>query len=112
MRVQVPDEDDYKKLGQVIKYLHGTINMPLTLTADSSHIIKWWIDASFAVHHNMKSHTGGTMSLGKRATYSTSIKQCLVTKSSTKAKLVGINNMMPQVLWTHYFLEAQPKALR
>ena len=81
--------------------------MPLILEADSSHIIKWWIDASFAVHHDMKSHTGGTMSLGKEATYSTSIKQCLVTKSSTEAKLVGVNDMMPQVLWTHYFLEAQ-----
>ena len=55
----------------------------------------------------MKSHTGGTMSLGKRATYSTSIKQHLVTKSSTKAELVSVNDVIPQVLWTHYFLEAQ-----
>ena len=47
------------------------------------------------------------MSLGKGTTYSTSIKQCLVTKSSTKAELVSINDVMPQVLWTHYFLEAQ-----
>ena len=82
--------------------------MPLILKADSSQmIIKWWIDASFAVHHDMKSHTGGTMNLGKGASYSTSIKQCLVTKSSTEAKLVGINNVMPQVLWTRYLLEAQ-----
>ena len=107
-QVQAPDWDDYKKLAQVIKYLHGTIDMPLTLKADSSQmIIKWWINASFAIHHNMKSHTGGTMSLGKGASYSTSIKQHLVTKSSTEAKLVGINDVMPQVLWTRYFLEAQ-----
>ena len=55
----------------------------------------------------MKSHTGGTLSFGKGATYSTSIKQCLVTKSSTEAELVGINDVMPQGLLTHYFLEAQ-----
>jgi hypothetical protein len=106
-RVQAPDQDDYKKLGRVVKYLRGTIDMPLTLEADSSHIIKWWIDASFAVHSDMKSHTGGTMSLGKGATYSTSIKQRLVTKSSTEAELVGVNDVLPQVLWTRYFLEAQ-----
>ena len=45
--------------------------------------------------------------MAKGETYSTSIKQRLVTKSSTKAKLVGVNDVMPQVLWTRYFLEAQ-----
>ena len=39
--VQASDRDDYKKLGQVIKYLHGTVDMPLMLEIDSSHIIKW-----------------------------------------------------------------------
>ena len=47
MRVQAPDEDDYKKLGWVVKYLCSTIDMPLTLEANSSHIIKWWIDAKY-----------------------------------------------------------------
>jgi hypothetical protein len=27
--------------------------------------IKWWIDTSFTMHLDMKSHTGGTMSLVK-----------------------------------------------
>ena len=108
-RVQAPNEDDCKKLSQVIKYLCGTVNMPLTLEADSSHINKeWWIaDASFSINHDMKSYTGGTRSLSKGVTYSTSIKQRFVTKSSTKAELVGMNDVMPQDLWTHYFLKAQ-----
>jgi hypothetical protein len=56
----------------------------------------------------MKSHTGGMLSLGKGATYAASTKQKLFnTKSSTKAKLVGVNDVMPQILWTRYFLEAQ-----
>jgi hypothetical protein len=29
------------------------------------------------------------------------------TKSSTEAELVGVNDVMPQILWTHHFLEAQ-----
>jgi hypothetical protein len=106
-RVKGPDVDDYKKLTRVVKYLRGTLQMPLTLEADNMHVVKWWVDASFAVHPDMKSHTGGVMSLGKGAVYGTSTRQKLNTKSSTEAELVGVNDVMPQVLWTRYFLEAQ-----
>jgi hypothetical protein len=57
-RVKGPDTYDYKKLGRVIIYLHGTQDMPLTLEGDCVCVIKWWVDASFAVHPDMKSHTG------------------------------------------------------
>jgi hypothetical protein len=70
-------------------------------------LVKWWVDASFAVHPDMKSHTGGVMTLGKGAMYGTSTRHKINTKSSTEAELVGINDVMPQVLWTRYFLEAQ-----
>jgi hypothetical protein len=55
----------------------------------------------------MRSHTGGVMSLGTGAAYSTSHKQKLNTKSSTEAELAGIDDMLPHALWTKYFLEAQ-----
>jgi hypothetical protein len=55
----------------------------------------------------MKSHTGGVMSMGTGAVYSISKKQKLNTKSSTEAELVGIDDVLPQALWTKYFLEAQ-----
>ena len=47
------------------------------------------------------------MSLGKGAIYSTSTRQKLVTKSSTEGELVGVADVMPQILWTRYFLAAQ-----
>ena len=106
-RVKAPDVDDYKKLGRTMMYLRGTLNMPLTLEADECNIVKWWVDASFAVHPDMRSHTGGVMMLGKGAIYGTSTRQKLNTKSSTEAELVGVNDIMPQALWTRYFLEAQ-----
>ena len=106
-RVKSPDVDDYKKLGRTMMYLRGTVDMPLTLEADNMSIIKWWVDASFAVHPDMRSHTGGVMTLGKGAVYGTSTRHKLNTKSSTEAELVGVNDVMPQVLWTRYFLEAQ-----
>jgi hypothetical protein len=106
-RVKRPDKDDYKKLSRVIKYLRGSPDLALTLEGDAAHVVKWWVDASFAVHTDMKSHTGGTMSLGKGSVYSASTRQKLNTKSSTEAELVGVDDVMPLILWTRYFLCAQ-----
>ena len=106
-RVKAPDEDDYKKLTRVMKYLRGTVSMPLTLESSNMNVVKWWVDASFAVHPDMKSHTGGAMSLGKGVVYGTSTRQKINTTSSTEAETVGIHEVLPQILWTRYFLEAQ-----
>ena len=62
-RVKSPDTDDYKNLAWVIRYLQATADMPLILEAENLQIAMWWVDASFAVHSDMKSHTGGVLSL-------------------------------------------------
>ena len=38
---------------------------------------------------------------------STSTKQKLNTKSSTETEVVGVDDLMPSVLWTRLFLKAQ-----
>jgi hypothetical protein len=106
-RLQKPDEDDYKKLARVLKYLDSKVDMQLVLVMDNTGKIWWWVDASYAVHADMKSHTGGTLSLGKGSIYSTSSKQKLVTRSSTKAEVVGVHDVMPQLIWTVHFLKGQ-----
>ena len=106
-RVTAPDEDDYKKLGRVMKYLRGTKTMPLTLEADNLQVIKWWIDGAFATHRDMRSHTGGALSLGKGVITGVSTRQKLTTRSSTEAELVAVDDCMSLILWTRYFLEAQ-----
>ena len=80
----------------------------LTLEANNLQVIKWWIDGeAFATHPDMRSHTGGMVSLGKGAIYGASTQQKLNTRSSTEAEHVGVDDCMPQILWTHYFLEPQ-----
>ena len=106
-RVSKPDKDDWGKLVRLMKYLFGTKDMVLTLSGDATRLIKWWIDVSFAVHKDFKSHTGGTMSMGKGYIYSMSTKQKLNTKSTTESELVGVDDVMPAIIWTNYFLEAQ-----
>jgi hypothetical protein len=104
-RVQQPDVDDWKKLGCCLRYLQGTKELVLTLEADRCGAIQWWIDASFAVHPDMKSHsTGITMSLGKGSPFSSSISQKLNTKRSTEAELVGMDDGMPLIIWTRNFM--------
>ncbi len=59
------------------------------------------------LHPDGKSHSGITMTMGKGAVYSSSRKQKLVTRSSTEAELVAVNDAMAQVLWTKNFLQEQ-----
>ena len=106
-RVKEPDQDDWKKLTRMMRYLNGTKELKLTLKANSANIIKWWIDAAYAVHNNMRSHTGATMSMGKGSILSKSTKQKLNVRSSTEAELVGTDDIMPEIIWTNYFLEKQ-----
>ena len=92
-------------LASVIKYLHGTKNITLTMEAGDGP--KWWVDSSYAVHPDMRSHSGIFMTLGKGTVYSKSSKQKLNTKSSKEAELVAIDDSMGQILWPRHFLAAQ-----
>ena len=111
-RVKAPDVDDYKKLTRVMRYLRATRDTLLTLEASNVRVIKWWVDASFAVHPDMRSHTGAVMTLGKGAMYSISSRQKLNGRSSTEGELIGVSDAMPQILWTRYFLEAQGYSIK
>ena len=106
-RVQQPSNDDWNKLLWCIRYLNQTTEMVLTLTADRVPVIKWWVDASYAVHHDLRSHTGATFTLGGGSIYSCFRKQKLNTRSSTEAELVGVDDILSHILWTNYFLEEQ-----
>ena len=82
-RVSAPAEDDWGKLRRVLRYLKRNPSLPLVLEADDISLIHWHVDAPFAVHADMKSHTGGTMSIGKGSVIDTSHKQKINTRSST-----------------------------
>jgi hypothetical protein len=81
--------------------------MPLILSANGSGILKWYVDASFAVHPNMRGHSGGGLTLGRGFPIVSSTKQKLNTRSSTETEIVGADDFMPAVCWTRYFMKAQ-----
>ena len=106
-RVKSSDEDDWGKLKRVIKYLNGTKNLKLMLSADNVGIVNWFVDASYAIHNDCKGHTGAMLTLGSGAIASKSQKQKNNGKSSTEAELIAVDEALPQILWTRYFMEGQ-----
>ena len=64
-----------------------------------------YVDSAFSVHKDMRSHTGGSMTMGKVGAYVQSSKQKLDTKSSTEEELVTVGDILDQVIWTRYFLK-------
>jgi hypothetical protein len=98
-RVQESNEENWKKLEHLIKYLRGTQDLVLTLGARGDSVLRWWIYGSHGVHPNMRGHTGGGLSMGLGYPISQPRKQKLNTRSSTELELMAVNNMMPTVLW-------------
>ena len=62
---RAPNMDDYEKLTRVMRYLQAYLDLKLTLSAGASGVVQWWVDAAYGVPYDMKSHTGGTLSMGK-----------------------------------------------
>ena len=95
-RVRGPDTNDYKNLARVLKYIQGTIGLPLILSIDKSGNIKLYVDALFVVHKDMRSHTGGFVNMGTVGAYVHSRKYNLNTKISNESELVGVDDVLSQ----------------
>jgi hypothetical protein len=66
--------------------------LPLILSANGTGILKWWVDAAFAVQ--------GGLSLGRGFPIVSLTKQKLNTQSSTESEIVGADDFMPAICWT------------
>jgi hypothetical protein len=74
--------------------------MPPILSANGSGILKWWVDVSFAVHPNMRWHSGGGLYLGRGFPIISSTKQKLNIWRSAETEIVGADDFMPSICWT------------
>ncbi len=106
-RDRTPDVNDWRKLSHLMEYLRVDRLHPLILSTNGSVVLMWYVDAPFAVHPNMRSHTGGGLTMGRGFPIVSYTKQKLSTRSSTEIELVGVDNMMPIIVWSCYFLMAQ-----
>ena len=106
-RVSKSTEQDWNKLRRLLQYLKGTLDMPRILGANGLELLQTWVDASYAIHQDMRGHTGGLMSMGHGVVHGKSSKQKLNTKSSTESEVVGASDYIPWTLWAKRFLSEQ-----
>ncbi len=105
--MKAPDEDDWGKLKQVLKYLNGTKYLKLMLSVDDMGLFKWCVDRSHDIHWDCKGHGGTVFTMGKGGvpSYSRMIK--LNTRSLTETELVLADMYMPEMLWSLHFIQGQ-----
>ena len=72
--------------------------MPLILIVDTINIIKWWVDASYVMHPDCWIHTREAMSLGRILVASMYKRQIMNPRISTKAKMIGADKVLPELL--------------
>ena len=106
-RVASPTTGDEEKLKRVLSYLQGTKRMNRIIGMNGLSYLQTWIDASYAVHRDMRGHTGGVISLGRGAVIHNCSKQKINTKSSTESEVVGASDFLPYTIWASYFLREQ-----
>jgi histone deacetylase 1/2 len=106
-RVNAPTVDDQAKLHRVLKYLNGCSQLGIVLRPGSYVSLTAHIDASYGVHSDGKSHSGISIALGDGPIFVRSVKQRLVTKSSSEAELVAVADESTQVFWSRSFLQHQ-----
>ena len=106
-RVREPTQSDWFKLTKLMNFLKATEKDVATMSADDTQTIKWYIDSAFAVHKDMKSHTGSILTLGGGVITSDSTKQKPNARSSTESEMIAADDMLAKVLWTKRFIEAQ-----
>ena len=92
-----------EQLIRLLSYLRDTVDEVLILEADNTETIRWYVDATFAVHKDMKCHTGAVMTMGSGEVH----KQKVNARSSTEAELVAVDDVIAKILWTKMFIEWQ-----
>jgi hypothetical protein len=103
-RVTKATERDMIKLQRLINYVCATKNKTLTLKVEYPLRVFCFVDASYGVHVDGKSHTGAAVTLGAGVFLAKSSKQKIVTKSSTEAELVAITDCLGDLIFIRNLL--------
>jgi Reverse transcriptase (RNA-dependent DNA polymerase) len=108
-KVHSCDSDDVDKAIRLVKYIRGTKDTGIVLRPGASGIrVHLYVDASYGVHADRRSHTGSCVVIGDvGAVHCKSSKQQIVTKSSMEAEMVALSNSTNQGLFARNFLTLQ-----
>ena len=52
---------DWENFRRLLHDLYGTLDMPRIIGANGMEVLQTWVDASYAIHQDMRGHTGGVV---------------------------------------------------
>ena len=93
-RVSKSNEDDWKKLERLLVFLKNTINDKSYIGVFNIESLYTWIDAAYAVHPDMISHTGEAILFRRGMLNCWSGKQNLNTNRKIEAEIVGVSDYL------------------
>ena len=99
--------DDWDKLKCVLQFLWGTKYDNRKIGTRDLHSLHTYIDASYNIHYNKRSHTGGLITTGIGIIDGKLSRQKLNVKSSTETEIVGMSNYLQYALWACMFMKVQ-----
>jgi len=106
-RVKEPKDSNWQKLLHMMQFINETVDEKLILKANCLNILKWYVDVSYAIHPDYKSHTSLGLTLGTGFLIIGSKKQKINNMSSTTGKLIDAHDASTMILWTKLFMKAQ-----
>jgi hypothetical protein len=104
VKVKSPTVKDWANLKRVFGYLKKHPSYHLTFVNDKEKTLEIFTDASFRVHADTAGHSGLIVKLFGSHIYFKSGKQKLITKSSTEAELIALDEAATYSAWINEFL--------
>ena len=101
-----PTSVHMKHAQRILKYLNGSRELGITLSADKMFNVNIYGDSSYNIHSDGKGHTGVMVSFGGGPLLVESNKQPTTAKSSTVAELIALNVSADIALWINRMLNA------
>ncbi len=116
-RSQSPTSNDYECLIKILQYLNGTQDFIYRIPVQDSLQLCAYIDASYNAHPDSKGHSGISLFLGSVPIFTKSVKQKMVSTSSTECEIIAIFDAMPYILklrnlLTELGIDQQPTVIK
>ena len=101
-----PTEANHEGVIRILHYIKNTRTLGLRLYSGEGIKLYATVDASYACHTDLKSHTGCTLHLGRTSgsLFSLSKKQTVTADSSTVAELIAAHLAAHEIMWARNFL--------
>ena len=112
MRVTKSDAEYWKKLNRGLTFVKNTIQDKRIIDEKILSDLYTWIYAAYAVHNNMRGHTGGSILMGYGIMHGKAPKQKINVKISTESELLGMGKYVPYKIWFIMFMGAQGYAIK